>query len=90
MVAEFAPYVSLTPAGLLGLCVLLILFGYLVPVKIVRDRMADKDALIRQQADAIRDLRANNLQLLKANGITVQVLESTADAVGGESNAEVV
>lgn len=88
--AELAPFVSLTPAGLVGLCVVLILLGYLVPVKIVRDRMADKDALIAQQAAAIADLRRNNAQLLRGNTATVQVLDALPDAVGGEPDADVV
>jgi hypothetical protein len=86
---ELAPFLSFTPSGLLGLVVVMMLFGYLVPLRIVRGRLADKDAVIAEQRATIADLRRNNAQLLKGNTATVQVLDALPDAVGGESDAVV-
>lgn len=95
MATELAPFLSFTPEGLLGLVVVMMLFGYLVPLRIVRGRLADKDKIIADQAQTIARLSRNNDQLLRGNTTAVQVLESTAEAVGpdpgaGGSNAEVV
>ena len=89
MATELAPFLSFTPSGLLGLVVVMMLFGYLVPLRIVRGRLADKDAVIAEQRATIADLRRNNAQLLKGNTATVQVLDALPDAVGGESDAVV-
>lgn len=95
MATELAPFLSFTPEGLLGLVVVMMLFGYLVPLRVVRGRLADKDAIIADQARTIERLSSNNDQLLRGNATAVQVLESTAEAVGhgpgvGGNNAEVV
>lgn len=85
---ELAPFLSLTPEGLLGVVVVMILFGYLVPLKIVRGRLADKDIVIADLRQAVADLRRNNDQLLLGNSATVQVLDALPDAVGGTDAEE--
>lgn len=90
MTAELHPFLSMTPSGILGLVVVMILFGWLVPIRLVRGRLEDKDKLIAQQAQTISDLRRNNAQLLRGNTATVQVMEALPDAVGGEADAEMV
>lgn len=85
MGAELAPLVEFTPEGLLGLLIAMIMLGYLIPLRIVRGRLADKDAIIAEQRAVIADLRRNNDQLLRGNSATVQVLDATAEAVGGVS-----
>lgn len=89
MATELAPFLSFTPEGLLGLVVVMMLFGYLVPLRVVRGRLADKDKIIADQARTIERLSSNNDQLLRGNTTAVQILESTAETVGG-NNAEVV
>lgn len=87
---ELVPFLSLTPEGLLGVVVVMILFGYLVPLKIVRGRLADKDIVIADLRQAVADLRRNNDQLLLGNSATVQVLDSLPDVVGDPHDDEVV
>lgn len=86
MGAELAPYLSFTPEGLLGLVVVMVLLGYLVPLRIVRGRLADKDAVIAEQRQTIAILRQNNAQLLRGNTATVQVLDALPDVVGGSAD----
>lgn len=83
---EIAPYLEFTPEGLLGLVVLLVMFGYLVPLKIVRGRLADKDNVIAELRRANAILRANNARLLQGNTAAVQVLEALPDVVSGDSD----
>lgn len=86
---DLSPYLSLTPSGLLGLCVVMIMMGYLIPLKVVRGRLADKDAIIEQLQRTNEVLQRNNIQLLKGNTATVQVLDALPSVVGDE-DAEVV
>lgn len=79
------PYLSLTPTGLLGLFVLALLFGYLVPLRIVRGRLADKDELIKELRAALTAERENSAQLRRGNGAAVQVLEALPEVVGERS-----
>ena len=90
MGAELAPFLSFTPEGLLGLVVVMVLFGYLVPLRLVRGRLADKDVIIEELRRTNAVLLQNNEQLLRGNSATVQVLDALPDVVGGEPNAEVV
>lgn len=90
MVNELAPFLQFTPEGLLGLVVVMMMFGYLVPLRIVRGRLADKDITIADLRQANAVLRANNAGLLQGNTAAVQVLEALPDAVGGDNNADVV
>ena len=83
---DLAPYLSLTPSGLLGLCVVMIMTGYLIPLKIVRGRLADKDLVIEHLQKANDVLQRNNAQLLRGNNAAVQVLDALPDAVGGEDD----
>jgi len=85
-VTDLAPYLSLTPSGLLGLCVVMIMTGYLIPLKIVRGRLADKDLVIEHLQKANDVLQRNNAQLLRGNNAAVQVLDALPDAVGGEDD----
>lgn len=88
--AELSPFLSLTPSGLLGLVVLMMMFGWLVPMRIVKTRLADKDIIISDLRRANAILERNNSQLLKGTTATVQVLEALPEAVGGAPDAEVV
>lgn len=90
VVTELNPFLSLTPSGLLGLVVVMMMFGWLVPLRIVRGRLADKDAIIVDLRRANLILQRNNDQLLRGNTATVQVLDALPDVVGGEHDAEVV
>lgn len=90
MATELAPFLAFTPEGLLGLVVVMVLFGYLVPLRIVRGRLSDKDVIISEQRQTITALLRNNDQLLRGNTATVQVLDALPDVVGGEPHAEVV
>lgn len=86
---DLAPYIQLTPSGLLGLVVVMILMGYLVPLKIVRGRLADKDVVIAHLQKLNDVLQRNNAQLLRGNDAAVQVFDALPGAVG-EEDAEVV
>lgn len=92
--SELAPFVSLTPSGLLGLVVVMMMFGWLVPVRIMRGRLADKDMTIAQQKQTIAVLKANNAKLLRSQDVTSQVLDALPGAMtevqGGDPNAEMV
>lgn len=72
---------SLSPAGLLGLGVLLLMFGRLVPRSIMLARMADKDAIIGEQRGYITSLERNNALLRLGNEATVGVVTATAEGV---------
>lgn len=87
--ADLSPYISLTPSGLLGLGVVMMMMGYLIPLKVVRGRLADKDAIIAQLQRTNDVLQRNNIQLLKGNTATVQVLDALPSVVG-DDDAEVV
>jgi hypothetical protein len=89
LVNELTPFLQFTPEGLLGLVVVMMMFGYLVPLRIVRGRLADKDITIADLRQANAVLRANNTRLLQGNTAAVQVLEALPEAVGGD-NADVV
>ncbi len=88
--AELSPFLSLTPSGLLGLVFLMVMLGYLVPVRMMRARLADKDEIIKDLRTPNAVLKRNNDQLLRGNTATVQVLDALPEVVGGEPNAEVV
>jgi hypothetical protein len=89
-IAELNPFLSLTPSGLLGLVFVMVMFGWLVPIRMVRGRLADKDAMIADLRQANAVLKRNNDQLLRGNTATVQVLDALPEVVGGETDAEVV
>lgn len=89
-IAELNPFLSLTPSGLLGLVFVMVMFGWLVPIRMVRGRLADKDVIIADLRRVNEALMKNNEQLLRGNTATVQVLDALPDAVGGETDAEVV
>jgi len=90
MLSELSPFLSLTPSGLLGLVFVMVMLGWLVPLRIVRGRLADKDEIIADLRSANAVLKQNNDQLLRGNTATVQVLDALPEAVGGEPNDEVV
>lgn len=88
--AELSPFLSMTPSGLLGLVFVMVMFGWLVPIRMVRGRLADKDVIIADLRRANEALIKNNEQLLRGNTATVQVLDALPEVVGGETDAEVV
>ena len=90
MLTELSPFLSLTPSGLLGLVFVMVMLGWLVPLRIVRGRLADKDEIIADLRSANAVLKQINVQLLRGNTATVQVLDALPEAVGGEPNDEVV
>lgn len=90
MVSELTPFLQFTPGGLLGVVVVMMMFGYLIPVRIVRGRLADKDIVIAELRRSNEVLLQNNARLLAGNTAAVQVLEALPEVVGGDSNAEVV
>lgn len=77
---ELAPFLTnLTPAGLLGLGVVMLMFGWIVPARMVRTLLASKDAVILE-------LRAHNetqeralSAALRGNTATEAVLTATAE-----------
>lgn len=86
---DLAPWVSdLTPSGLLGVGVVLLMTGYLIPARVVRGRIEDKNAIITELRSTVAILQRNNAQLLKGNTATVQVLDALPEVVGGEVDAE--
>lgn len=88
--AELTPFLSLTPAGLLGAVFMMVMLGWLVPIRIMRGRLSDKDEIIKELRSANAGLKRNNDQLLRGNTATVQVMDALTDVVGGEHDAEVV
>lgn len=88
---EFAPLLTnFSAPTLLGAVFLLVMFGGLVPIRVVRRMLADKDALIAEQRAAIAVLTRNNNALLRTSDATVHVLESTGEVVGGSTDVDVV
>ena len=77
---EIAPYLAdLTPAGILGLVVVMILLGWLVPARMMRTIVAGKDALIAEQKAHIEtQVRALDAAL-RGNTATEAVLTATAE-----------
>lgn len=82
LLTDLAPLIEFTPAGILGLVVVLIAAGYLLPLRIVRGRLADKDYIIAEQRRVIVILQQNNAQLLLGNTAAVHVLDALPDVVG--------
>lgn len=77
---EIAPLLAnLTPAGLLGLVVVMILLGWLVPVRMLKAIVASKDAVIAEQKAHI-DTQGRALDAaLRGNTATEAVLAATAE-----------
>ncbi|MGH2360473.1 MAG: hypothetical protein ACRDGM_08020 [bacterium] len=77
---EIAPFLAdLTPAGILGLVVVMILLGWLVPVRMMKVVISGKDALIAEQKAHI-DTQARALDAaLRGNTATEAVLTATAE-----------
>ena len=80
------PVLDLTPVGLLGLVVVMVLLGYLIPLRTHRLHLSDKDATIAAQRETIEALKANNAKLLRGNDAAVHVLDALPDVVGGGSD----
>jgi len=77
---ELAPFIAdLTPAGILGLVVVMILLGWLVPARMVRTLMAGKDALINEQKAHIATQSRALEAALRGNTATEAVLTATAE-----------
>lgn len=90
--SELTPYLSLSPAALAGLVVLMILTGKLVPVSMLRAQLAAKNEIIADLREALASERANSAQLRRGNGAAVQVLEALPEVVSApaESPQDVV
>jgi hypothetical protein len=76
-----------TAEGVLGLVIILIIFGLLVPARIVKARMADKDQMIAEAQRYARVLEANNELLRRGGYSTVQVLDALPPAIQAAANA---
>ena len=50
---DLLPVLDLTPVGLLGLVVVMVLLGYLIPLRTHRLHLSDKDATIAAQRETI-------------------------------------
>lgn len=83
---DLLPVLDLTPVGLLGLVVVMVLLGYLIPLRTYRLHLSDKDATIAAQRETIEALKANNAKLLRGNDAAVHVLDALPDVVGGVSD----
>lgn len=70
-----------TAEGILGLVILCIIFGLLVPARIVKARMADKDMMLAEARQYARVLEANNELLRRGGYSTVQVLDALPSAI---------
>lgn len=82
------PFDVLTPAALLGLAILLILRGYLVPRAQVDRLMGDRDAQIAEKNlqlqnkdEKLKVLLEHNSLLLRGNETTLHLVESLPDVI---------
>lgn len=79
---DFLPFLShASPAGIVGLGVIMMMFGWLVPVSVMNGRLKDKDIIIKSKDDLIASLERNNKQLLSGNTTTVQLVDAMASNV---------
>jgi hypothetical protein len=76
---------NLTPGALLGVVFLLIMFGRLVPLAMVKARMADKDEIITDLRGYITVLEHNNAQLRRGNNAAEGLLNAAEAAVSPNS-----
>ena len=75
--SEILPLVgSWTPGSILGLVVVCIIFGWLVPARMVAKLLAEKDSTIAAQQRTIDVLLRNNNQLLLGNSVTVKKIDA--------------
>lgn len=82
------PFDVLTPAALLGLAILLILRGYLVPKAQVERLVGDRDAQIAEKNlqlankdEKLKVLLEHNSLLLRGNETTLHLVESLPDVI---------
>lgn len=80
--SDLVPFLTdTTPAGLLGLGIVMLMFGWLIPLKMHRTLIASKDAVIAEQAAHI-DTQAKTLgALLRGNTATEAVVTATAEVI---------
>lgn len=90
------PYLQFSPVALLGLAVLLLLRGDLVPAKQVERIIAPYLNTIEEQRGTITEQRGTiarldrvNDALLRGNTTTVQVLGALPEVVGTEGGSNV-
>lgn len=81
--AELLPFLgNFTAPGLLGLCILLIMLGRLVPRSALKERMADKDTIIARQSEYIQVLKENNALLRRGTETTLSVVNAIPEVAG--------
>lgn len=80
---DIVPFIgNLTAPGLLGLGILLIMFGRLVPRSTMAGRLADKDTIIARQGEYIQVLKENNELLRRGTETTLRVVDSIPEVAG--------
>ena len=86
------PVLDFTPVGLLGLVIVLIIFGKLVPITQVKQEReaqakldAERVATIKAQDIKIDVLLSNQMKLVNAVGTTQQVIEALPRPTPDES-----
>ena len=83
MPTDLAPFLgNLTAPGLLGVGILLILFGRLVPRATMLGRLTDKDTIIARQGEYIQVLKENNELLRRGTETTLSVVNSIPEVAG--------
>jgi hypothetical protein len=80
---DLVPFIgNLTAPGLLGLGILLILFGRLVPRSTMIGRLEDKDTIIARQGEYIQVLKENNELLRRGTETTLSVVNALPPVAG--------
>lgn len=79
---------DLTPAGVVGIGVLMMMFGWLVPARMVRTLLDSKDKVISEQRAHINTQERAINALLRGNTATEAVISATAEVLhrGGAVN----
>lgn len=73
---------NLTAPGLLGVGILLIMLGRLVPRSVMLGRLQDKDTIITRQGEYIQVLKENNELLRRGTETTLSVVNSIPEVAG--------
>lgn len=73
---------NLTAPGLLGVGILLIMLGRLVPRSTMLGRLQDKDTIIARQGEYIQVLKENNELLRRGTETTLSVVNSIPEVAG--------
>lgn len=73
---------TLTAPSLLGLGILMIMLGRLVPRSTMLGRLTDKDTIIARQGEYIQVLKENNELLRRGTETTLSVVNSIPSVAG--------